>query len=503
MVDEGAEKAIAREGKNLLAPGIIDYDQGIKEGDYVFIINEEWKAIATGKVLSNFKDKILRRRGAVVKVKHFDEPRDAEFIDKEATWDDVLKANMKALIEKEEKAIKFIREVCEKTNKPVLISFSGGKDSLAVLLLARKALNNIGKDFYIIFTNTGVEYPETDDYVKHIISNLNLSHKLIEIKPSIDFFSAVKIFGPPARDLRWCCKVCKLAPLAKFIKEIGGECVTLIGLRGIESAKRKKQGAIWKSFWVKGQIGASPIYEWSTLDVWLYLIKEGVEINPLYYEGLERIGCWVCPSMDLAEMETAKELIGNKMWEEYMDLIKRNLRLTDHEMKKGLWRWRFKWPDWIGEGRKRSLRSLRLEIYDILSSRGFKFRIRKNVFKHFISILKTVYDVHIGGDCIFISRDGVMISKIYIHEDDCYVNMRFMGSKKSLLGIFRFLARATLCIKCGLCMSICPYGAIRPLEGQGVEILEDKCTSCGECNSLCPIWVYSLKTTNIAKKLLE
>ena len=39
----------------------------------------------------------------------------------------------------------------------------------------------------------------------------------------------------------------------------------------------------------------NPIYDWSAGDIWDYIQQEGIEVNPLYAQGYERIGCIGCP----------------------------------------------------------------------------------------------------------------------------------------------------------------------------------------------------------------
>ena len=266
LVDRGAEEAITMRRRNLLAPGVKDYDEGIREGDFVYVVNEEWKAIAVGKIAKGFKQKLSERRGMIAKIRRFGEAKDAEILAKKASWSDAVDANRSFLEMMERRAIAFIQEICTKSNDPVLVSFSGGKDSLATLLLVKKALEGLGKGFYVLFTDTGIEYPETVNYIKRILRQLKLEDKAIGVSSFVDFFKALELFGPPARDFRWCCKICKLAPIAYAIKSLGGKCLTFIGLREVESAKRRRQGSMWEGIWVKGQVGISPIYDWSTLN---------------------------------------------------------------------------------------------------------------------------------------------------------------------------------------------------------------------------------------------
>jgi phosphoadenosine phosphosulfate reductase len=491
LVDRGAERAIAMQGRNLLAPGVKDYDRDVREEDFVYVVNEEWRAIGVGKVVQGFGQRLSERKGMVVKIRHHGEPKEAEILTKKATWSDVVEANRSFIEIKEREAIKFIQRACAEREGPVLVSFSGGKDSLATLLLVKKAL---GEDFYVLFTDTGIEYPETISYVERVLARLGLKDKTIRASSFTSFFDAIDIFGPPARDFRWCCKTCKLAPIAYAVKGLGGRCLTFIGLREIESAKRRKQGAVWEGIWVKGQVGISPIHDWGTLNVWLYLFKEGVELNPLYYKGLERIGCWVCPSMDLAEMRIIEEVMG-PLWQGYLRKVTDALSLDEEGVKLGLWRWRFKFPRWLNVERRRACRD---PLQCLWEKKEVPIK-REDDFERVLGVLKTMYEV-LEEDkrmATLMSR-GRKIASLVKRDTKIVVEAEDMDWVKILRGI----ARALLCVKCMLCLATCPNEAVK-MGLSGVEILTEKCMACGECNYTCPIWAYSLKSPHIAKRLLD
>jgi phosphoadenosine phosphosulfate reductase len=42
-------------------------------------------------------------------------------------------------------------------------------------------------------------------------------------------------------------------------------------------------------------IVVNPIYEWTDTDVWEYIRRENIDINPLYERGYKRVGCIGCP----------------------------------------------------------------------------------------------------------------------------------------------------------------------------------------------------------------
>jgi len=71
-------------------------------------------------------------------------------------------ANSKILDGFIESSHKFIRNVAETTNRPVTVSYSGGKDSLATLQLVSECMD----DYEMMFADTGLEFPETVENVE-------------------------------------------------------------------------------------------------------------------------------------------------------------------------------------------------------------------------------------------------------------------------------------------------------------------------------------------------
>lgn len=83
-------------------------------------------------------------------------------------------------------------------------AFSGGKDSAVLLDLVKKALPK--DSFVVIFGDTGMEFPDTYDVVKKTQEQCEKDGTHFYIaKSHFNPEESWKIFGPPARVLRWCC----------------------------------------------------------------------------------------------------------------------------------------------------------------------------------------------------------------------------------------------------------------------------------------------------------
>ncbi|MDD1769563.1 MAG: phosphoadenosine phosphosulfate reductase family protein, partial [Methanomassiliicoccales archaeon] len=133
-----------------------------------------------------------------------------------------VEANADHLAKLESKGVSDIKSFAKQGRAPLTVSFSGGKDSLAAYALAKKAM----KEVTLIFVNTGLEFPETVEYVRRFAGKHG--DKLMVADAGNAFWENVETFGPPAKDFRWCCKVCKLAPLTDLIERTYPEGTTTV-----------------------------------------------------------------------------------------------------------------------------------------------------------------------------------------------------------------------------------------------------------------------------------
>ncbi len=241
-------------------------------------------------------------------------------------WEDAVSCNRLHLKNLERHAIRAIRQ--HMGERPVAnVSFSGGKDSTAVLHLARKAgVNNA------FFIDTGLEFPETVEVVR--------TEGVEKIGPGGDFWTAVGKAGPPGKDYRWCCKLLKMRPLRLYLSKVG-PCVTIQGNRWYESWNRADLDLSLENPHNPLQLNISPIRNWRALEVFMYLWWRNIPYNRLYDLGLERIGCYACPSVLESEYELIRtihpELSGK--WDEFLSRWSSEKGFPDDYSGIGLWRW--------------------------------------------------------------------------------------------------------------------------------------------------------------------
>jgi len=242
-------------------------------------------------------------------------------------WEEVIAHNTYHLKNLERSAVRTIKSHM-KDRPTVNVSFSGGKDSTAVLHLARKA--GVEKAFFI---DTGLEFPETIRFIEEQGVEI--------IRKGGDFWQAVEKAGPPGKDNRWCCKLLKLHPLKIYLADTG-PCVTIQGNRWYESWNRAGLDETSQNPANPLQLNISPIRSWRACEVFLYLWWRKIPINPLYDQGIERIGCYLCPAMLESEYDVIKKTHPDftQRWDAFLQRWAEKKQMPDAYTDWGLWRWR-------------------------------------------------------------------------------------------------------------------------------------------------------------------
>ncbi|MFX0195587.1 MAG: phosphoadenosine phosphosulfate reductase family protein [Candidatus Hodarchaeota archaeon] len=508
-VDQGATHYIAQ-GKNVLAPGVLDFDETIKIDDPVIVVSPNNQVLATGIAKESSKKIPFRTTGMVIKTKDYisryqsnqKEPYPSPF----KSWSDISRLNESYLRKKEQKAIKFIRKMIKKHSMPVTVAFSGGKDSLVTLNLVRKAT----EDFLILYLDTGLELPETTIYVYKTLQDLGLSNKLItrRISPKI-FWNNAKKLGPPGVDFRWCCKSSKLGPLNTLIMNwFHQRVLSFVGQRRYESHARARSPIIWRNPWVSNQIGVSPIKEWTAIEVWFYIMLESLPYNPLYNQGYPRVGCWLCPSSKMAHFMILKRN-HEELWHQLMDYLETyriEQNLPKNWVRYGLWRWKeipSKFQH-ILEVNEQILSSSKiaqrveiifnpLEFSCVMGSSILKGKLRSSVSPDLAYIANLFRAL---GEAKTNENLGILLFKGSGFSFKLFKNSRFFYNfelfnksiKKLAVLILMTIIRGLECTGCGACLGSCPSNALH-IVNQKIRI-DMKCSSCMNCLKVCPILVF-------------
>lgn len=498
VIEQEIVPFILKKGASVLAPGVLDADPEIRKEDEVVVLNPAGEVICCGRARMAGKEMCEEKRGNAVKPRWSGEPKPQKINSAGQSWEDAVKANEKILDTMIENSHTFIKNVAESMNMKVSVSYSGGKDSLAVLQLVDETLD----DYEIMFADTGLEFPETLENVKKVTEYYG--KELRTASAGNSFWDSINVFGPPTMDTRWCCKICKLGPIARLIDEnYDGGCLSFIGQRQYESHARSISKKVWKNPWVGNQVGASPIQEWTALHIWLYLFRTKAPYNPAYEKGYDRMGCWLCPSSSLADFLQLKEShpeLANKLNSHLLDYAER-MGLSPEWVKYGLWRYK-RYPRVLQElAEKKGIslipsqeapKELHFEVstgYRPCKAGGMS---ADGSFGQAIDIetLEESGMLNPIGNVSFIEGAasvafGESRAQVFASGN---VNGRSENEKvlKKLMRMVEFsVRRALLCQGCGICMGHCEHNAIE-IKEKRVRIREN-CIHCGACIEVCPL----------------
>ena len=178
-------------GKKISGQEIIEVKGEFSEGDPLIVVSESTLCTGEAKVGSND----VRNVEKAILIRDVGKVEKASF-GKHASRQDFVAANRRFLEGLESKGVSDIKSFVGNREQPVTLSFSGGKDSLAAYGIAKK-----GKlKFTLIFIDTGLEFPDTVEYVHNFVAKHN--EQLIEASAGNAFWEQVATFGPPAKDFR-------------------------------------------------------------------------------------------------------------------------------------------------------------------------------------------------------------------------------------------------------------------------------------------------------------
>ncbi len=138
VADDGAVAPIQK-SSSLMVPGVVSALPGIKKGDEVIVVDSRHFAFATGTARMTTEEMSQLEKGAAVKTRWADLPAENVPRTDQQDWEMVIRANSPVMERRIWDAIKFIRETTAEFKVPAIVSFSGGKDSLATMLLTKDA----------------------------------------------------------------------------------------------------------------------------------------------------------------------------------------------------------------------------------------------------------------------------------------------------------------------------------------------------------------------------
>jgi sulfate adenylyltransferase subunit 2 len=208
------------------------------------------------------------------------------------------------LKELEAESIFILREVAAQFNNPVLL-FSGGKDSIIVSYLAKKAFYPAKMPFVLLHIDTGHNFPETIEYRDFWVKELGCRFLVGSVQEAIDQGKVAEEKGFNAsRNFLQTAVLLESLENGKFDAAIGG------ARRDEEKARAKERffshrdefgqwdpknqrPELWNLFNGRKHIGEHfrifPISNWTELDVWQYLAAEKVPLPSLYFAHKRKV----------------------------------------------------------------------------------------------------------------------------------------------------------------------------------------------------------------------
>ena len=197
----------------------------------------------------------------------------------------------------EAESIHIIREVVAEFENPVML-FSGGKDSVLMLYLARKAFAPAPVPFPIMHVDTGHNFPEVIEFRDRQVEELGLRLEVASVQELIDNGRIKVAHELESRNRH------QTVALLEALQNGGYDAVFGGGRRDEEKARAKERvfsfrdkfgqwdpknqrPELWNLYngrHKKGEhIRVFPISDWTELDVWRYLAREQVELPPIYF----------------------------------------------------------------------------------------------------------------------------------------------------------------------------------------------------------------------------
>lgn len=357
------------------------------------------------------------------------------------------------------------------------VAFSGGKDSVTLLDIVEKAIPE--RDYYVVFSDTTMEYPETYDVIAEIQQKCESEGvKFITAKSHIHSLDSWREFGPPSRKLRWCHMVHKIVPSTLLVRELSGKTnaiyLDFVGVRLYESSRRKHYEYLCYDKKQKGQYSFNTLLEWTSAEVWSYIFANNLIVHPAYKKGHARVGCIVCPMCE-GRKNNVKRVQYPGLFNDYMNIV-----TSMYEDKTDDF---FNTTRWGGRCSGHVLQGNESFIDERLKDRVLTIDVRR-VNTNWKTWMKTVGPLYETADGYIVEYEG----KPYSFKVDQTDNGYFVTTTTSVIPSlftknFRIAFRkAAYCIGCKTCEANCSKGILKFVNGK--PVISGDCNGCHKCNEI-------------------
>jgi len=222
----------------------------------------------------------------------------------------------------EAESIHIFREVAAEFERPCML-FSGGKDSIVMLRLAEKAFSPARLPFPVMHVDTGHNFPEVLEFRDRRLAEVGARLVVASVQQSIDDGRVTEETGPRASRNRL-----QTTTLLDAVGEHRFDALFGGARRDEEKARAKERvysfrdefgqwdpknqrPELWNLY--NGRIHRGehirvfPISNWTELDIWEYIRREGIEIPSIYLAHerpvFDRDGMWLADSDHVTRMD--------------------------------------------------------------------------------------------------------------------------------------------------------------------------------------------------------
>ncbi|NED78909.1 sulfate adenylyltransferase subunit 2, partial [Streptomyces sp. SID11233] len=210
----------------------------------------------------------------------------------------------------ESEAVHIFREVAGEFERPVIL-FSGGKDSILMLHLALRAFAPAPVPFTLLHVDTGHNFPEVLAFRDRLVAEHGLRLRVASVQ---DYLERGVLRERPDGTRN----PLQTVPLTEAIQQHRFDAVFGGGRRDEEKARakervfslrdefsqwdpRRQRPELWQLYNGRHAAGEHvrvfPISNWTELDVWQYIEREGIELPQIYFaherEVFSRSGMWL------------------------------------------------------------------------------------------------------------------------------------------------------------------------------------------------------------------
>lgn len=235
------------------------------------------------------------------------------------------------LDELESEAVFVMREVWAQFQNPVIL-FSGGKDSIVLTHLAKKAFYPSKIPFPLMHIDTGHNFPETMKFRDDLVEEMGVQLLVGSVQEAIDKKRVVEERGKNAT--RNSLQITTLLDAIEFNKV---DCAIGGGRRDEEKARAKERffshrddfgqwtpknqrPELWSLYNGRMQEGenfrAFPISNWTEMDIWNYIKRENIDIPSLYFahnrDVVFRNGSWI-PVSEFLMIQENEKIVNKKI----------------------------------------------------------------------------------------------------------------------------------------------------------------------------------------------